>query len=350
MMSLLPPVQRGNLGIARQAGQTAQAHRETAVPEDLATTPEGDSYTAIARGEAALVERTGLLGEGGSWAGRQLVARFFIAGFGNEHQRTAWLSQPASVAISEPRVGAHPKLLTTRAEAEGGGYRISGEKAWVTNGPLAAVSVVFAVMAVEDGRKRYGAFLVPRGTPGLSINEAPKYRALAPSRHCGLILDGCFVPRSALLGLAGSAYEAMALPFRDVEDAVGTFGLLGAFRFLLSCFARHSATGDEAVLSLGGLAALTAVFAETAAAVVAALDAGELPRRATALVGLRVLAADMLQRARSHRDAFGPSADPAIERALSDLETSLSVARGPRRVRQVRLGASLVASASGDAS
>jgi acyl-CoA dehydrogenase len=312
--------------------------------------PEGDSYTAIARGEAALVERTGLLGEGGAWAGRQLVARFFIAGFGNEHQRAAWLSQPASVAISEPRVGAHPKLLTTRAEAEGDGYRISGEKAWVTNGPLAAVFVVFAITAIENGRKRYCAFLMPRDTPGLSINEAPEYRALAPSRHCGLILENCHVPRSALLGPVDSAYEAMALPFRDVEDAVGTFGLLGAFRFLLTWFGRHSAIGEEAVLSLGSLAALTAVFAEAAAAVVAALDAGDLPRHTAALVGLRVLAADMLQRLRSHRDAFGPSRDPDAERALSDIETSLSVARRPRRVRQIRLGATLAASASGDAS
>lgn len=313
--------------------------------DEHAIGPESESYAAIARGEAALVERTGLLGQGGAWAGRQMVARFFIAGFGDETQRAAWLPRlasgacVASVAISEPRVGAHPKLLATRAEVDGDGYRITGEKAWVTNGPLAAVSVVFAVMAIEDGRKRYGAFLVPRDTPGLSINELPEYRALAPSRHCGLVLDGCRVPHSALLGPAGSAYEAMALPFRDVEDAVGTFGLLGAFRFLLSCFARQSAAGDEAALSLGGLAALTAVFAETADAVVAALDAGELARRSAALVGLRVLAAEMLQRARAHRDTFGPASDSAIERVFGDVEMSLSVAR---LARQARLGTSIV--------
>jgi acyl-CoA dehydrogenase len=137
-------------------------------------------------------------------------------------------------------------LLVTRAEVDGDDYRITGEKAWVTNGPIAAVFVVFAVMAIEDGRKRYGAFLVPRETPGLSIAELPEYRALAPSRHCGLVLDRCRVPHSALLGPAGSAYEAMALPFRDVEDAVGTFRLLGAFRFLLLCFARQSAGRAQA--------------------------------------------------------------------------------------------------------
>ena len=77
------------------------------------------SYAVIAHGEAELVERSGLLGEGSSWAGRQVVARFFIDGFGTAEQRATWLSHLAAVAISEPRVGAHPKLLTTRAEATG---------------------------------------------------------------------------------------------------------------------------------------------------------------------------------------------------------------------------------------
>ena len=63
--------------------------------------------------------------------------------------------------------------------------------------------VVLAVMAVEDGRKRYGAFLVPRETPGLSIKEMAEYRALQPSRHCGLVLNDCRVPGSALLGPRG---------------------------------------------------------------------------------------------------------------------------------------------------
>ncbi len=75
---------------------------------------------------------------------------------------------------------------------------------------------------------------------------------------------------------------------------------------------------------------------------VAALDAGELPRVAGALVGLRVLAADLLQRARVHRDAFGPTADAAIDRMFGDIGTSLSVARGPRQARQVRLGSQLM--------
>jgi acyl-CoA dehydrogenase len=292
------------------------------------------THAAIAREEAAIVERSGLLGEGSVWAGQRVVARFFIEGFGNAEQRAAWLGKIAAVAISEPKVGAHPKLLTTRAESTSKGWRLSGEKAWVTNGPIADVFIVLAVMAIENGRKRYGAFLVPRDMPGLTVREMPEYQALAPSRHCGLLLDCCAVTRSGLLGPAGEAYEAMALPFRDVEDAVGTFGLLGAFRFLLR---RLGGDGDEAVVSRGGLAALVAVYAEVADAVVAALDAGALPAKSAALAGLRVLAAEMLRRARAHRDAFGPQ-DEAIDRMFRDMDTSLSVARGPRQARLARLG------------
>ncbi len=111
---------------------------------------------------------------------------------------------------------------------------------------------------------------------------------------------------------------------------------------MLSRFAENGGASDEAVLSLGRLVALTAVFAEAAESVVTALDAGALDRRAAALVGLRVLAADMLQRARAHRDEFGPN-DAPIERVFSDLDVSLSVARGPRQARQARLGATLIA-------
>src|ERR1700679_1927525 len=74
-----------------------------------------DNYTTIARAKAALVERTGLPGVAGMWGGRQMVARWFIAGFGDAEHHAAWLGRAASVAISEPRVGAHPKHLTTRA-------------------------------------------------------------------------------------------------------------------------------------------------------------------------------------------------------------------------------------------
>ena len=131
----------------------------------------------------------------------------------------------------------------------------------------------------------------------------------------------------------------MALPFRDVEDAIGTFSTLGAFRFLLGKLAATPAS-DERNLSLGGLVALTAVYEAGAEAVVATLDAGTLDSGSATLVGLRVLAGDIVQRVRTHVDTFGPI-DPAVETMLADLDATLSIARGPRMVRQARLAETL---------
>ena len=298
------------------------------------------SYAAIAATKAALVERTGLLGIAGAWGGRQLVYRFFIAGFGTDDQCAAYSGKAVSVAISEPKVGAHPKLLTTRATVDGDIVRISGTKAWVSNGPSADAILVFAIVAEDAGRKRYGAFLVPKDAPGLTMDDGTSFHALRPSRHCGLTLDNVAIPKIAQLGPNGSAYERMALPFRDVEDAVGTIPLLGAFRFLLP---RIAASGEDAALSLGALVALTAVFQAASDTVVAALDARHPAPTDATLVGLRVLATDLVARIEAHIERFAVQPDAATDTMLADIGAVLGIARGPRNARQARLAERLLA-------
>jgi acyl-CoA dehydrogenase len=288
------------------------------------------SYREIARIKAALVERTGLLGVGGVWGGRQMVGRWFIDGFGTDAQKAAWLGRTAAVSISEPKVGAHPKLLTTRAERIGASWRITGEKAWTSNGPIADVLIVLAITAEVMGRKRYSMFLVPRGSAGLTLTDMPGFHALRPSRHCQVILDGC---EGELIGPEGEAYDRMALPFRDVEDAVGTFGTLGALRFLLNRLRPAGEPDQETALSLGGLVALTAVYEAGADAVVGPLDAGRIDSGSATLVGLRLLAVEISRLARSHAAAR----DEAVTMVLDDMDATFAVARGPKLARQARL-------------
>ena len=210
---------------------------------------ETPGYAAIAQLKDMLAETTGLLGLAGMWAGRQLVARFFLTGFGSAEHVAHFLPRLAegaaafSVAISEPGVGAHPKNLTTRAVAEGADVVITGAKAWVSNALEATHLIVFAIVEETDTRKRYSAFLVSTDTPGLSIAPMPGFDALPPSRHCAVTLAGCRVPATAQLGPSGTAFEAMAVPFRDGEDAVASAGLAGAVRAALRGLA---ATAPEA--------------------------------------------------------------------------------------------------------
>lgn len=306
----------------------------------------GGGYAAIARAEAALITGSATPGLGSAWASHQMVARYFIEGFGSETQRTAFLpglaqgKMTASVAISEPGAGAHPKHLQTTAERHGDDYVLNGEKAYITNGPIADLFVILAITAVEEGRKRYSMFVVPQERPGLSRVAMKDIPSLRPALHSGLRLTRCAIPAENRLGPEHEAYETMALPFRDLEDGVGSAGLVAALRLALARLA-GAANADD-VGELGALAALIGVMAEASRAIVAALEATRAPAREMAsLVGIRVLAADLLERMHRFRDDRGIE-DSRLARLFESLTTSLGVARMARNARLLRLGEALL--------
>jgi hypothetical protein len=100
-------------------------------------------------------------------------------------------------------------------------------------------------------------------------------------------------------------------------------------------------TTPEANLSLGGLAALTAVLTGGAEAIAEALDADRLADESARLVGLRLLTGELLRGVRTHLQAHGPLSDDVMEHLLAGLDLSMTVARGPRQARQARLGEAL---------
>jgi acyl-CoA dehydrogenase len=319
--------------IARWASRRADTDSPLAGMAEMGLLRPLPDYLSIARAKAAIVAYTGMLGLAGVWGGRQQVGKHFLEAHGTPAQQALWLGRPLAVAISEPKVGAHPKLLTTRAETVASGYRLHGEKAWVSNGPDADAIIVIAITRQEEGRKRYSAFITPRDTPGLAMVDMPGFHALRPSRHCHMTLANCALPASALLGEPDTAYERMALTFRDVEDAVGTFSALGAFEFLIR---RLGGEGEERDLALGAIIALTEVYRAAAETLVATLDRGALADGSATLVGLRVLGADITARVRDFAARYAVT-DAAVATMLSDLDATQNVARGPRLARQARL-------------
>src|SRR5258705_11064984 len=79
---------------------------------------------------------------------------------------------------------------------------------------------------------------------------------LAPASHCELEFDGCHVPATALVGQVADAYPVMALPFRDVEDTVGTASISGLLSWLLEKSAAGIERSEENALRLGRLPGL----------------------------------------------------------------------------------------------
>jgi acyl-CoA dehydrogenase len=160
------------------------------------------------------------------------------------------------------------------------------------------------------------------------------------------VLDGCVVPTSSRLGAPDTAFETMAIPFRDVEDAVGASGMAGTFRNLLRRLAAITDAGrhTEAAVALGGLAASVALVADIAAALAQKLDADGWRAGAppSALTGIRLLCEDLLAGMQRYRSDFAPGPDDAIDILLGDVALLLSVAKGPRMIRQSRIGMTLL--------
>jgi acyl-CoA dehydrogenase len=181
------------------------------------------------------------------------------------------------MAISEPGAGAHPKLLSTRAERKGGGFILNGEKAYLTNGPLADLFLVLAITDEIDGRRQFTSFMVPRETEGVEITAGVEVDFLHPSPHCGLKLTNCRIPAANRLGPLGGAFQAISLPMRRVEDALAAAKTAGAMRhrFRLLCQAASGRDiGDDGELILGRLAAMPEALSAMAWRAAGLLDSG----------------------------------------------------------------------------
>ncbi len=124
-----------------------------------------------------------------------------IHSFGSEEQKLKWLPRlQAGEAIgcfglTEPDFGSNPSGLRTRARKQEGAYVLNGSKAWITNGSVADVAVVWA--RCEDDQIR--GFLVEKGTDGFHARDYHNKHSLRASITSELILDNCRIPESNLL-------------------------------------------------------------------------------------------------------------------------------------------------------
>ena len=131
--------------------------------------------------------------------------------FGNEEQKQRYLRKLISgekmgaFALSEPHCGSDTAAITTEARREGGSYSLKGTKAFVTNGPIADFVVLFALTnpgATPD--QRMSAFIVEKGTPGLSAGPPVEKLGVRGSPTSELILKDCRIAQDHLLGTEGN--------------------------------------------------------------------------------------------------------------------------------------------------
>jgi len=141
-----------------------------------------------------------------------------IYSYGTEGQRQKYLPKLATgelvgcFGLTEPDHGSDPGSMKTRAEKVDGGYRLTGNKMWITNSPIADIAVVWGKL---DGVIR--GFILERGMAGFTTPKIEGKMSLRASITGEIVMDNVEVPEENLLP--------------NVEGLAGPFGCLNKARF-----------------------------------------------------------------------------------------------------------------------
>jgi alkylation response protein AidB-like acyl-CoA dehydrogenase len=156
-----------------------------------------------------------------------------IQRWGTEEQKHEWLPRLCSgeilgcFGLTEPDTGSDAANLKTRAEKTDGGWRISGQKQWISMGNYAKLALVFAQTDPEKKHRGLAAFLVPTESDGFSSGSIHGKLGLRASDTAELSLDGVEVGDEALLGEVGDGFKVAmsALDSGRFSVAAGCVGI-----------------------------------------------------------------------------------------------------------------------------
>ncbi|MBI4661590.1 MAG: acyl-CoA dehydrogenase family protein [Verrucomicrobia bacterium] len=135
------------------------------------------------------------------WLGIDIIVRF-----GNDDQKARFLPEmvrgelQSSFCLTENQAGSDAAALETKAEARDGQYILNGTKRYAGNVEAAGCFIVAAKTSAEKRGKGITAFIVEKGTPGLSITKIHNKMGIRAAVHGDLLFENCPVPRGSVLG------------------------------------------------------------------------------------------------------------------------------------------------------
>ena len=143
----------------------------------------------------------------------------------------------AAFALSEPEAGSDVGAMAMRAEATADGWKLDGEKTWISNGGIADFYCVFAKTDPAGGTRGITAFIVDAKTPGLDTSA--HIDVMAPHPLATLRFENCVVPRTAQLGELNGGFK-LAMRTLDIFRASVAGAALGMGRRALAEAIAHS--------------------------------------------------------------------------------------------------------------
>jgi alkylation response protein AidB-like acyl-CoA dehydrogenase len=289
------------------------------------------------------------------------VGSFPILRFGSEELKSKYLprmarGELASFCVTEPGAGSDAASMSSRAEKVDGGYRITGEKIWVTNGYFAEFFVVMARTG-EAGPKGISAFLVERGTEGLQIGAKEDKMGLRSSDAVSLVLDNVFVPDENRIGDEGVGFK-VAMSALDGGRIGVAYQALGIADACLDAAARYSLEREQFGKPIARLQAIQWMLAEGATELAMASlladkaawlkDQGKPYGQPAAMAKLACteMAGRLADSAVQIHGGFGYSKDYEVERYYRDVRV-LRIYEGTNEIQKIVIARHLLAEYGG---
>jgi len=141
-----------------------------------------------------------------------LVCQLFVD-YGTDDQKEKYLKPLAigeklgAYSLSEPESGSDASNMRTFAKREGDHYVINGTKNWVTNGINGDIVILFCMTEKNVGYKGISAFVVEKGTLGLSTGKKENKLGIRASDTCELYFENCRIPGENIIGEEGQGFK-----------------------------------------------------------------------------------------------------------------------------------------------
>jgi len=146
---------------------------------------------------------------------------------GNDEQKQKYLPRLATGDImgcwglTEPDCGSDAAAMKTRAVGDGDGWRISGQKQFITNGSFADVCVVMAKTESNLGKHGISAFIVERTTPGFQVVSKEDKLGMRASDTAVLAFDNMYVGPDAMLGAYNQGFTGVLQTLERGRVSIG---------------------------------------------------------------------------------------------------------------------------------
>ncbi|NVB82407.1 MAG: acyl-CoA dehydrogenase [Kofleriaceae bacterium] len=160
---------------------------------------------------------------------RQGLGNAALAAVGTDEQKAQYGNQWIAMAITEPGAGSDSAAIRTTARLDGDEWVLTGEKIFVTAGERANAVVVWASLDLSLGRAAIKAFLVPKGSPGMTVVRLDHKLGIRASDTATIALDECRIPKANILGSADidtkKAFAGVMSTFDNTRPVVAAMAL-----------------------------------------------------------------------------------------------------------------------------